>query len=420
MNKKIIFYYLLLLALFLSWQDPVSLPGPVMRIAYLVAFIVPVYFLDKKLLPIIVALFLTLTTHGYSTSYMPAVLTTYIITLGAGLLVLRQPLRETPAAKKIIIILIMMLIYVTVRNLFDANESFQITNALLLTIIILYYVDFSDRTQLHELSNAFAAAALILSVLLLINRGVYVSEYGTFERVGFNDINYSACVVSLGVVVSMVELFSRDNSKNKGDAISKVLYISTIIVSLFALALNASRGSLLSIAVPFVVLLFFSKANGMYKFLGLALIVALIVYMYNNSYFELLEARIMEEDGTGTHRTEIWINKLEAFAACNPIEWLFRLGYQGGRNLAIDKIIVPAFHNDFLAMLVEYGFIGFITFIYFLTKPLRILRSYKSKLPGTLAMFLGLSIICFTLEPFAAGRLPYYMFMIYLVLYAKS
>lgn len=160
------------------------------------------------------------------------------------------------------------------------------------------------------MSCAFMIAAIILSYSLLI-WGIDINVDNTYgeERYGFQDINYSACVVSLGCIAALVELFY--NSKNK---FILIICVATLAISTVALALNASRASFLAILVVFLILSTISKSRLIYKVLIIGLFLVGIWYLYTNDYFALLETRIeMDSDGGGSGRVEIWNIKLDAF-----------------------------------------------------------------------------------------------------------
>lgn len=83
--KYLLLYYLLLVLLFMSWTDIDSVPGSIERLAFLGAVLAPAYFFDKKLLPAIIVVFLNASTHGFTSSYMPAMMYTYVVILLLGL-----------------------------------------------------------------------------------------------------------------------------------------------------------------------------------------------------------------------------------------------------------------------------------------------------------------------------------------------
>ena len=295
----LILYYLLLVVLFMSWTDVNSVPGSIARLGFLAALLVPAYVLEKRLLPAVIALFLSASTHGYSSSYMPAMMYTYVVLLPIGLIIFRP--ERLNDKRPIISQFSILLLYVTIINLVTSFEFQGISQALIITVCLLCYVDFRDENSLHLMSCAFMIASIMLSYNLIRFGGI-LNSFTMFneERTGFQDINYSACVVSLGCMAAIVELFK--NVKNK---YILILSIVTLVISVWALSMNASRASLLSIAVTFTIMAVSSKTRMVYRALIVVTVLYGVWYLYTNDYFALLEKRIEMDSGGGSGRTDI-------------------------------------------------------------------------------------------------------------------
>lgn len=413
-TTALIVYYLLLVLLFMSWTDINTVPNGFVRLVFLGAVLFPAYLFENKLIPAVMTLFLGASTHGFTSSYMPAMIYTYTAILPVGLVFFSPDGIRSKVG--VIMICVCFLLYVTIVNLISSFEFQDISQALIIALCILCYVDNRNEKYLHLMSCSFMIAAIMLSYSLLswgatINALVIYGEDGS----GFHDVNYSSCVVSLGCIAALVELFK--NSKNK---LVVVVSIATLAVSVLALALNASRASLLSIVISFAILILTSKTRKTYKILIVAFVVVGIWYLYMNDYFELLMKRIEMDDEGGTGRTEIWSIKLNAFFnESNILQMLFGWGYSGGRGLALSSLKTIGFHNDFLAFLVEYGLVGGLLFLCFYFYPLWQAFKKHNNFLLVNAICGGFFIICFTLEPLAAGRLPYYFFWIYMFWWAS-
>ena len=72
-------YYILLLAIYLSWSNFNAVPGPMVRLAYLGATIVPVLFWTRSWFAAVILLFSTLAQNSYSSSYLPSQDYTYLV-----------------------------------------------------------------------------------------------------------------------------------------------------------------------------------------------------------------------------------------------------------------------------------------------------------------------------------------------------
>lgn len=418
MKKKWILYiyYLLLLMLYLSWNDLESVPGAGIRIGYMMAVILPCYLYEKAWLPAVMTIFLSLCTHGLSTAYLPARHETYILVLLVGLFWGGVKRRDGKTTRY----LFFLLLYTTLINLITSVEISLISKALLIVLILSFYIDYRDEDSFSMLSLSLIVTALLLSVSLLINADKVITVSGVSqidgaERLGFRDINYSACVVALGMIAALIEIVRR-----KAGRIVFIISLVTLVVSFVALAMNASRGSFLSLAGAGIIILWFSRANKFYKVLLTLAVIAGVYYMYTNEMFDLLVARFEEDDGTGSGRLYIWQRKLEDFSHQGVFSWIFGMGHTIGREFDLSNVGgTTGFHNDFLAFLVCYGIIGFIGLLVFFTYPLRHLSKYNQNRPLVIAALFGVFLICMTLEPFVAGRIPYYMFWIYIVWLAK-
>ena len=127
------------------------------------------------------------------------------------------------------------------------------------------------------------------------------------------------------------------------------------------IVLNASRGAFLSMTVAITIITLFARIKTSSKF-GIVIAVSLsVVTMYSLGLFEVLEERVMSDDGTGNARTIIWAAKLDAYSQLSLLEKVFGSGYRRGFELAIPGGF--GFHSDYIAWLVDYGIVGLLFFI---------------------------------------------------------
>ena len=235
------------------------------------------------------------------------------------------------------------------------------------------------------------------------------------ERSGWADPNYFGMALGMGTIVGMIKMFSVEW---KGlSIVEKVVYITAVLSSMPALALNASRGAMLSVIVGFVALLYFSKAKLGYKIMLTFIAGLVVVYLYTNQYFDLLEYRIMNDEGTGSGRTNIWSAKLSAFVEGNPLKIIFGYGHVGGANIGGVHI---GFHNDYIGFLVDYGIIGLGMLIYMLYYPIKIMPKGSYEKPSVIVLIVYLAMSFVTLEPLLTGIMGYFSFYMYALLLAKS
>lgn len=410
-NQNLIYlYYILLLIIFLSWSNFDTVPGPFFRLAYFGATLVPVIVWRRSWLVAVIVLFFTLAKNGYSSSYLPAENYTYITAIIFTLFFSYSKDRI-----KIPLCLILILAVPLLVNLLYQQNIEQISFAAFILFLLLYSINKNDEEQFLAFSQFFILACLVLSVSYLLYGQNFSTVYVGFEeeRIGFSDINYVACIIGFGVILILIKLLNESHNS----VFVKIVYIIIVFVELYTVFTNASRGSVLAIGASSLVLLFFSKTSFRIKIIVSIVIVGFLIFLYTNSYMDLLFYRIENDDSSGgTGRLLIWENKWSAYFNSNSIpKLLFGYGYTGGRQLG--GIATTAFHNDFLAFLVEYGVLGAIVYSSFILTPL--IKSKKENKPLVLASLVYLIVVGFTLEPIAAGRFPFYAMWLYAYMASK-
>lgn len=273
----------------------------------------------------------------------------------------------------------------------------------------------NDKFQLSINTLIIISISFLLTLSYYLYGNNFSTEYTGFEdeRTGFADINYVACIIGFGTLLAIIEFF-----KNKKIQLPYMVFLIVVILSsVIALLLNASRGSMLALGVGIAILILLSKRSMKVKIISILVLLIMGLYLYTNNYMDLLLYRINNDDSAGgSGRIDIWMTKLKLWSESDSIlNLIFGYGYVGGRKLGV--IGQVAFHNDFLAFLVEYGIIGLIIFIYFIIYP--ILKSNKENKAIVLACTAYLIVVCLTLEPFAAGRIPFYLFWMYIYYHSR-
>lgn len=412
-NIFIIIYYILLLALFLSWQNPNSVPGGASRIAYMIAVFAPVFIGNRRwLIAPVVIVFFTLAKFGYTSSYMPAMWYTYVFAIIAALCLSKGYGSFNMDKRKAILLLVSLFVLSSSIDIITSGKPSDSTPTLFVVILFVLAFNFGETLDYKALSYSFVVLSFTLSLQYLLMGVTFTDTVNTggFEREGFKDINYSACIISLGVMVCLIHLFTvrfKENLK------LSVLVCLTIVVSMLALAQNASRGSFFSIAAFFAFLIIFSNSKVGDKILIVSILALLLFLLYGNGYFDLLEYRLANDDRTGS-RYYIWANKMSDFdRKSNVLTLLFGVGLQGGRDLGGGN----STHNDFLSFFLYYGIVGFLLFIAFMIFPF--LKANRGNKGLVAAGTIGIAAISFTLEPFAKGMIPYYGFWLYLLVLGK-
>lgn len=274
---------------------------------------------------------------------------------------------------------------------------------------------------------AFVLASIIVSIVYALNFNTYAEKYNFTSEVmrsSYIDPNYQGGAIGMGVVFA-IYLLLNNPSTSSGQAKVKKLWlramcIAGIVVPLITLFTLASRGSLLAVVIASALMVAVSNTKSYVKIGFVLLGVLLVAYSYSNNYMDLLIVRMQEKSmATGTHRTDIWASKLDAFTRDNNIlHWIFGIGKINSLQLGEFKNASggAAFHNQFLAMLVNYGIVGFCVFIYLMVLP--IVKATKGKRMIVSILMLYLAVICLTLEPLTTAFPAFYLFYFYTYIFA--
>ena len=233
-----------------------------------------------------------------------------------------------------------------------------------------------------------------------------------FERLGWADPNYFSCIIGIGLLLSFYNLLNWQTARPK---VEKYLYIASSLLSLFVVITSASRGAAFAILGSILMMLLMSNIR-LGRKVG-AIIICLVIFFFavKIGYFDMLFSRLAADDGTAGNRTLIWEAKWEGFISNDLFHQLFGLGIDKGRKLGFGQI--QGFHNDYLAFLVCYGFVGLLLFLVVLLYP--IFKSRKSK-PLIVPLIAYLLLVCVSLEPFTSGSLVYYYFYLYVLLVSRD
>lgn len=413
MKKRVLYicvYYLVLLCIMVSWTNPNAAPPTIVRLVFMGAVFIPTVYLKNGWLPAVLTCFLSIGQYGISFSYMPETISLYMWLMLALFILYgrKKNLKIFPRW------LYVFPFYIILIDLFADNTIYHIFYALIVTCLASYLFgnDYDDAEK--KMSIAFIVVTIVLCYYFLFFSDKFSESYGQLgaelERVLWTDPNYLGCVIGMGTICCGIKL--TDKSLNR---IIRFVLLAVIGLSFIVLIQNASRGALVAVLLGCSVLYVSSPVKVFYKLLFLCLVITFIVFLYNNSYFDLLEYR-MGNDSTGSGRTIIWERRLTEFFQAPSLSFIFGYGHDAAMTLGTPYRIGS--HNDYVAFLVEYGIIGFASYLYMLAFPIiKILK--KGVLEGfyqVLTLSVYIAVGCFTLEPFTLGRIPFYMFYLYMIL----
>lgn len=392
----------------LQYQQSEVMPSLVSRLAYIIAVMWPLYSVKKDAMPIVLGLFFTITNYNFSYSYMPYEVYQYDVMIAIGLIVGYN--KKTVIDLKIPRFLIVWLVLITSVDVILSFQINYISYSILGIILLWPYIEYGDEKQCKLMSLGIILTGFVLALNFIVFGNRYAEQYmgdaTGLNREGWTDPNYFGCAVGMGIVAAAVELVYK-----RFNIILKAIFIGAIVVMFACLAINASRGALLSIACSCTLIISLAKIKTVYKVLFVIGMIGTVIALDNLGYFELLRYRIEHDNNGGSGRTIIWMTKLEAFFdQGNPFYYFLGMGQEGGRDLAQVRLVHTGFHNDFIAFLCEYGLIGLYLYCKWLYFPISYSQGNKVLI---IAVIMYIAVCSSTLEPITAGRFTYFIFWLY-------
>lgn len=409
LSKTYISYYGLMFLILISWLNPFATPPELWRILYLLALLGPLTIKQPKLLAIIIPAFYAISNYSCFISYMPNQVFIYLVFPIAALFLHKGGKTD----KNSIIFLVFFII--TAANNFINNMTFEsISSCCLLAFLWFKFVPNSVNSYAHNFSYAFTIMSLTLSIFFIVGGSAFQMDFGTseFERTEWMDPNYFGCIVGIGIMASMIEILYNRILKIP----ERIIFLLTIGLSLYVLILNGSRGALLATGMSLILLLIGNGQNISKKLLIICGFSIFIYMLYMSGTFDFLLYRIELDSGRGgSGRTFIWQTKMMAFSnQLSVLEQLFGIGYKNGMTLGFG--FSRGFHNDYIAILVEYGVFGLMVFIGMLLSPLR--KSNNKVI--VLSIIVYVAMASSTLEPISGGMIVYFGFLFYACMIGRS
>ena len=379
------------------------------RMGYVILLLLPTVIHNYLFFPCFI-LFYSVAALSLGFTFMPTEMSYYVflssIIAIAGYFYTHKP--SYPAYP--LLLFLVLLVHITSVNIINSSSIEKVTYSLLCFVLILGTINKKNiQKVLSFVPYAFIIVTLTCSILLLINKEFFLiqSEEG-YDRLMTASINYSCSTIGIGTVLAFIYALNPTNR-----LITRILCIAAFAISIVALLMEASRGALLSVGVACSVFILFSKMKTSYKVLGVLFIIVFANILYQSNSLDLLIYRFQIDDGTASHRTEIWALKLNAFRESGRlIEYFGGIGLDRAIHLGKNVFL----HNDFLAFYIEYGFWGLSLFLLFLVYPLII--ASKSVRPYLFPFIAFIFTTCSLLEPFAIGYMPLFFLLLYVYLLA--
>lgn len=413
LNKWFVTYYLVLLVALVSWTNSESLPPMPLRLIFMGAVMLPVWMKKSDFLPEIFFTFVVISASSYAVSYMPVDGLYVLITLVFSVFVFgkkKSKCIDVPISFKLLCILSLF-----VDILFSSGITSTL-NWLSIIIVAEFFFSVKNSRQLGFLTFSFAIISLVLSLEFICVGDKFVTEVntldGTLDRKGWTDPNYFGAILGFGVFTSLVELIiNKEIHKN-----IRYFYFVTIILSLYTIFGTASRGAIIALVCSSLILLFIAPLKISSRLVIIAIGGIILFIMFQLHMLDLLILRFQSDEGDAGGRTEIWIPRINAFFnECNPMQWIFGIGTDNAMKLGTNQFI--GFHNDYLSVLVKYGFIGFISLLSLLISPIIYCRKHKGIVFAGI-IYLGLCMC--SIEPFTGGQWGCLYFYLYILVLSQT
>lgn len=393
----------------ISWHNPFATPPELLRILYLLALLGPLTIKQPKLLAIIIPAFYAISNYSCFISYMPNQVFIYL-----AFPILALFLHSYGKTDKTSIIFLVFFIITAANNFVNSMKFESISSCCLLVFLWFKFVPNSVNSYAHIFSYAFAIMSLTLSIIFIVGGSAFQMDFGAggFERTEWMDPNYFGCIVGIGIMASMIEILYNRILKIP----ERILFLLTIGISFYVLILNGSRGALLATGMSLFLLLIGNGQKMSKKLLIICSFSIFIYILYMSGTFDFLLYRIELDSGRGgSGRTYIWQTKMMAFSnQLSVFEQLFGIGYKNGMALGFG--FSRGFHNDYIAILVEYGVFGLMVFTGMLLSPLR--KSCNKVI--VLSIIVYVAMASSTLEPISGGMIVYFGFLFYACMIGRS
>lgn len=317
------------------------------------------------------------------------------------------------------IALIRILLFYLDYNYFNISELFVSMRFLSLIIWICIFSEFKSSIVIKYALDVFIFIIIISVFCGLIGFVLNISFFESYpnERFGYKGIYFSTNDTSILYLVSL--FYSLTILKNHR-------YILLFFTLLGMLLLIAGSKTILfgSILVPLLYFNrnIFSKRN-YYKLLLISLIFLFIVqFIYSYIFINIIDITYVNQleimnDKYGYLTSLLSGRDLKIYDALNSYYSIWQ--YLFGTLINIESVFIPDYmvENDFMDLIVNFGFLGFIIFLYFIRYNIsnsqfsnnNLLKSFIMLLV-ILGLFVGHTLISATNSIWIALFFIYYCF----------
>lgn len=409
-SKNLLLYYAVLLLILVSWTNIDSLPPLILRLVYLSAMVVPLWYTRNSFTPEILLTFVVISGSSFAVSYMP-VDGVYISIVFVITYILVRPNVSRISLPYAFVVLAMLSLFVDLNSTGEAVFSYK----LIAIILACLFVSKSEEATLKLITYSNILISFVLGLEFIIMGNKFMMSVstinGVLDRKGWSDPNYFGAVLGYGVISSLIALMLWTKMNKK---IKWVIYVN-LFIALYAILSTASRGIFVAIVGSLVFFLVFGSISKKKKFAILFATFLGVLVFYQLGFFDLLLLRFQSDAGDVGGRTHIWGPRLHAFFnECNTFQQCFGLGITQSRFLGTSQLLGS--HNDYIAILTSYGYLGLLSLFSIILYPIRKAKEYKS---FVLVAILYMAACMFSIEPFIGGHWSLYYFYIYILLLSQ-
>lgn len=270
---------------------------------------------------------------------------------GSGLYILTHKVYHHSILSLLVFLIPIMIVCLSSSLKPYQTDAFSAYLMFFITIFSLSFVKI-NKEQFNFLTNAYILSAVVMSLILVIQRRLPYEIYGIvryglyYDELNFYDINFTATYLLVPGLLSFFEWL-------KG----KKFYLVTTIVIFIALLMTVSRGAV----VPFIGIVFYKlwKDHHFKLWHWLLFVVVLAIgtpfipeHIYNRLFAESYTA-----DGSNQKRALDWLVGIRVFLD-SPI---IGNGMIDTNLLTTQVVAYTTAHNSFLVWLINFGIVGFMT-----------------------------------------------------------
>lgn len=291
--------------------------------------------------------------------------------------------------------------YTSIRALFSHNLSSSVSYIMGMGLIFLMALIYASQrfnaVDRIKLQASWITVGCITELLFLTGDRSSLGQYTSRTSLRIfgvvTDPNEFTSLFIITIPVAVYILLKSDNKK------MKILSAVEGIFGLYCVFLGGSRGALLSIIIAVIFVVVQNTDISFKSIGGIAILCVIMFYILTRGVLPMVApdilnritiSSIMKDGGSG--RSSLWLDALSTVWDGSVFKMLFGYGTSG--IIAGGGQGTSTMHNQFLQVLVDYGFVGLILYLYLLYR-LLIQFVYKNKMYTPI--FCGMVVMSLTI-----------------------